>query len=64
MGRIEHRLRDCNEHRIERRFRKFAKVRHNSVGAATSARQNITTTPAVPRITDLPGLKGDIVGFL
>ena len=64
MGRIEHPLRDFNEHRIEWRFRKFAEVRHIGVGAASSARQNITTIPAVPRITDLPGLKGDTVGFL
>jgi len=64
MGRIEHPLWDFNEHRIDRRFRKFAQERHIGVDASSSARQNITTIPAVPRITDLPGLKGGTMGFL
>jgi hypothetical protein len=38
IGRIEHPLRGFNEHRIERRFRKFAEVRHISMGAASLAR--------------------------
>ena len=64
MRRIEHPLRNFNEHRIERSFRKFAEVRHIGVSTASPARQNITTIPAVPRITDLSGLKRDTVGFL
>jgi hypothetical protein len=63
-GRIEHPPRNFNEHRIEWCARQFAEVRHIGVGAASPARQNITTIPGVPRITELPGLKRDTVGFL
>jgi hypothetical protein len=64
MGCIEHPLRDLDEHRIERRLRKLAEVRYIGVRATSPGRQNTTAIPAMPRITDLPGLKGDIVGFL
>jgi hypothetical protein len=64
MRRIEHPLRDFDEHRIERCLRKLAEVRYIGVRAASPARQNTTAIPAVPWITDLPGFKGDIVGFL
>jgi hypothetical protein len=64
MGRIEHPLRYFNEHRIKRRIREFAEECHIGVRAASPARQNTTAIPAVPWITDLPGIKGDTVGFL
>jgi hypothetical protein len=64
MGRIEHPLGDFDEHRIEWCLRKLAEVRYIGVRAASPARQNTQTIPAVPWITDLPRFKGDIVGFL
>ena len=60
MGRIEHPLRDFNQHRIERRIRELAEECYIGVRAARPARQNTPTIPAVPWITDLPGIKGDI----
>jgi hypothetical protein len=62
--RIEHPLGDFNQHRIERRLRKLTEVRYIGVRAARPARQNTTAIPAMPRITDLPGFKDNIVGFL
>jgi hypothetical protein len=64
MGRVEHPHRDFNEHRIEWCLRNFAEERYIGAGAASPARQNTTTIPAVPWITDLLGIKGDTVGFL
>jgi len=64
VGRIEHPLRDLNEHRIDRRLRKSAEEHHIGVGTASPACQNTATVPTVPRIIDLPGLKGDTVGLL
>jgi hypothetical protein len=64
MGGIEHPLGDFDEHRIERCLRKLAEVRYIGVRAASPARQDTTAIPTMPRITDLPGFKDDIVGFL
>jgi len=64
MGRIEHPLGNFDEHRIERRIRELAEECHIGVRAARPARQNTTAIPTMPRITDLPGIKSDIVGFL
>src|SRR5262250_1138330 len=63
-GRVEHPSRYFDEHRIDWRFTKSAQVRHISVGTASLARQDIATIPTVPSIADLPGFKGDTVGFL
>ncbi|MGZ5233715.1 MAG: hypothetical protein ACXWC3_27205, partial [Burkholderiales bacterium] len=64
MRRIEHPLRDFNQHRIKRRIREFALECYIGVRTASPARQHTTTIPAVPWITDLSGIKGDTVGFL
>jgi hypothetical protein len=63
-GGIEHPFRNFNEHRMEGRLRQFAEVRHVGMGPASLARQNTTTIPGVPRITEPPGLEYDTVGFL
>lgn len=46
------------------RFRQFAEVRSIRAGTARFARQNAKTVPGMPRITQMPGLKRDTVGFL
>jgi hypothetical protein len=61
---IEHPLGDFDKHRIQRCLRKLAEVRYIGMRAASPARQNTAAIPAMPWITDLPGFKGDIVGFL
>jgi hypothetical protein len=64
MRSVEHPLRDFNQHRTQRCIREFAQECYLGVRAAGPARQNTTTIPAMPWITHLPGIKGDIVGFL
>ena len=46
------------------RFGQLAEVRPIRAGTARFARQNAKTVPGMPRITQLPGLKRDTVGFL
>jgi hypothetical protein len=64
MSRIEHPLRNLNEHCMQWHFRQFAEIRDIGVGSTRLARQNSKVIPGMPRITELFGFKCDIVGFL
>jgi hypothetical protein len=64
MSRIEHPLRNLNEHCMQGRFGEFAEIRHIGVSPTRLARQNSKVIPGMVWITESLGLECDIVGFL